>query len=91
MYISCTVPGSPVQNVMISNVIDGDGIAVLITWDPPSVPNGIIRYYRVEFEQVFDPLDHDGSGMDDAVMNVSVVITSGSGDAPTNVTLSDLG
>ena len=81
---------------MISNVIDGDGIAVLMTWDPPNVPNGIIRYYRVEFEQVFDPLDNDGSGMrniplDDAVMNVSVVITSGSSDAPTNVTLSDLG
>ena len=95
VYIFCTVPSSPV-NVMISNVTDGDDIIVLIMWDPPSDPNGIIRYYRIEFERDFDPLDKDGRGkrnipLDDTVMSVFVNITSGNSEAPTNVTLSGLG
>ena len=95
VYIPCTVPSSPV-NVMISNVTDGDDILVLITWDPPSDPNGIIRYYRIEFEQVFDPLDKDGRGkrnilLDDTVMSVFVNITGENSEVPTNVTLSGLG
>ena len=81
---------------MISNVTDDDDIAVFITWDPPSDPNGIIRYYRIEFEQVLDPLDNNGRGkrnipLDNTVMNVFANITSGSSGAPTNVTLSELG
>ena len=93
--IPFTVPSSPV-NVMVSNVTDGDVIAVLITWDPPDDPNGIIRYYRIEFEQGFDPLDNDGRAkrnipLDDTVMNVFVNITSGNSEAPTNATLSGLG
>ena len=95
VYIPCTAPSSPV-NVMISNITDGDVIAVFITWDPPDDPNGIIRYYRIELEQSFDPLDNNSRGkrnipLDDTVMNVFVNITSGSSEAPTNVTLSGLG
>ena len=95
VYILCTAPSSPV-NVMISNVTDGDDIAVLIKWDPPSDPNGIIRYYRIEFEQDFDPLDNDSRAksnisLNDTVMNVFVNSTSGSSEAPTNVTVSGLG
>ena len=95
VYIPCTAPSSPV-NVMVSNVTDGDVIAVLITWDPPSDPNGIIRYYRIVFEQSFDPFDNDGRTkrnipLDDTAMNVFVNITSGSSEAPTNATLSGLG
>ena len=95
VYIPCTAPSSPV-NVMISNVTDVDDIAVLIAWDPPSDPNGIIHYYRIEFEQGFDPLDDDGRAkrnipLDDTVMNVFVNITSGSSEAPTSATLSGLG
>ena len=95
VYIPCTVPSSPV-NVMMSNITDSDDIAVLITWDPPSDPNGVIHYYRIEFEQDFDPLDNDGRAkrnipLDDTVMNVFVNITSGSSEAPTRVTLSGLG
>lgn len=96
MHISCSAPGSPVQNVMVSNVTDGDDIAVFITWDPPSNPNGIIQYYRVEFEQTSDPLGDGSRGkrnvpMDNSVMNVFANITSGSSGAPTNVTLNGLG
>ena len=96
VYISYAAPSVPVQNVMVSNVTDDDDIAVLITWDPPSDPNGIIRYYRVEFQQISDPLDNDGIGkrnipLDNTMMNVFANITSGSTGAPTNITLSGLG
>ena len=95
-YISCTAPTAPVQNVMIFNVTDSDDIAVLIIWDPPSDLNGIIHYYLIEYEQIFDTLDNDDRGkrnipLDDTEMNVFVNSTSGSGKAPTNVTLSGLG
>ena len=97
VYIFCIAPSTPPSNVVISNVTDGDNIAVNITWDPPNDPNGIIRYYRVEFVEASDPLnDDDGLGkrdlpLDNMVMNVFVNITSGSSGAPTSVTLSELG
>ena len=95
VYILCTVPSSLV-NVTIFNVTDGDDIAVFIKWDPPSDPNGVIHYYRIEFEQGLDPLDNDGRAkrnisLNDTVMNVLVNSTSGSSEAPTNVTVSGLG
>ena len=91
-----TAPSDPVQNVAIFNVTDDDGITVSITWDPPTDPNGIIRYYRVEFMQVSDPLDVDGDDprrkrnipLDVIIMNEFVNITDG---RPTNITLSGLG
>ena len=93
-----TAPSDPVQNVAISNVTDDDDIdiAVFITWDPPTDPNGIIRYYRVEFMQVSDPLDVDGNDatrkrnipLDVMIMNEFANITDG---GPTNITLSGLG
>ena len=88
-----TVPSDPVQNVIISNVTDIDDIAVSITWDPPTDPNGIIHYYRVEFMQVSDPLDNGARRkrnipLDAIVMNEFANITDG---GPTNVTLSGLG
>ena len=88
-----TVPSDPVQNVIISNVTDVDDIAVSITWDPPTDPNGIIHYYRVEFMQVSDPLDNGARRkrnipLDAIVMNEFANITDG---GPTNVTLSGLG
>ena len=95
-----TAPSDPVQNVTIFNITDDDDddddIAVSITWDPPTDPNGIIRYYRVEFMQVSDPLDVDGDDtrrkrnipLDVMIMNEFVNITDG---GPTNITLSGLG
>ena len=86
---------------MISNVTDVDDIIVSITWNPPTDPNGVIRYYRVEFMQVLDPLDVDDE--DNGVrrkrnipMNVTIMvefanITDGSTEPPTNITLSGLG
>ena len=95
VHISCIAPSVPVQNVMISNATGGDDIAIVITWDPPSDPNGIIQYYRVEFQQISDPLDNGGRRkrnipLDNTMMNVFANITSGTG-APTNITLSGLG
>ena len=100
IYISSIAPSVPVQNIMISNVTDGDDIAVFIEWDPPTDPNGVIRYYRVQFEQVSDPLDDISSPnegrrkrnipLDVTVMNVFANITDGSDGAPTSITLSGL-
>ena len=94
-------PSDPVQNVMISNVTDVDDITVSITWDPPTDPNGVIRYYRVEFMQVLDPLGVDGEDNGarrkrNIPMNVTIMvefanITDGSTEPPTNITLSGLG
>ena len=100
--IVCTFPAAPndpVQSVTISNVTDVDDIAVSVTWDPPTDPNGIIHYYRIEFMQVSDPLDVDGNDprkkrnipMDIKIMNEFANITDGSIGAPTNITLSGLG
>ena len=96
MYVA---PSGTVQNVMISNITDGGSdIAILIQWDPPVYPNGIIRYYRVEFGQILDPLDVGNDGtrkrnilLDETVMNVFVNITEESDGAPTNVTIGGLG
>ena len=96
MYVA---PSVAVQNVMISNITDdGSDIAVVIGWDPPAYPNGIIRYYRVEFGQISDPLDVGNDGtrkrsilLDETVMNVFANITKDSYGAPTNVTIGGLG
>ena len=92
-------PSVAVENVMISNITDGGGsdIAIVIEWNPPAYPNGIIRYYRVEFRQILDPLDVGSDStrkrnvLDEAVMNVFANITEGNDEAPTNVTISGLG
>ena len=97
-YISIA-PSDSVQNVMISNVTDVDDIAVSITWDPPTDPNGILRYYRVEFMQASDPLYVDGNDdrrkrnipLDVTMINKFVNITDGSSGASANITLSGLG
>ena len=96
MYLA---PSVAVQNVMISNITDGGSdIAIVIEWDPPAFPNGIIRYYRAEFGQISDPLDVGNDFtrkrnilLDETVMNVFANITDGSDGAPTNITISGLG
>ena len=102
IYIFPIAPSDSVQNVMISNVTDVDDIAVSITWDPPTDPNGIIRYYRVEFMQASDPLadtsDPLSGGrrkrnipLDTTVMNEFANITNLGAGPPTSVTLQRLG
>ena len=98
IYIFPIAPSDSVQNVMISNVTDVDDIAVSITWDPPTDPNGVLRYYRVQFMQASDPLDEDGNDrrkrnipLDVTIMNEFVNITDGSAGTPTNVILRGLG
>ena len=70
-------------------------ITVVFTWDPPSHPNGIIRYYRIEFQQLSDGGGSLGrkkrvAPVDTEPIDVFVNIT-GFGEAPTNLTLSNLG
>ena len=90
-----TVPSDPVQNVMVSNVSAdlSDNIAVIVTWDPPSDPNGFIRYYRLEYQQSSDPLSDDRTkrniDLDDIVTTVFVNFT-GVTEAPTDITLRGL-
>ena len=68
---------------------------MVFTWDPPSHPNGIIRYYHIEFQQLSDGGGSLGrkkkvAPVDTKLMNVFANIT-GFGEAPTNWTLSNLG
>ena len=97
VYISCIAPSTPPVNVMISNVTDGDNIAVDITWDPPNDPNGIIRYYRVEFVEALYPLDYGGQGNTNCpplgytVMNMFVNNTPTGIGTATNARLRGLG
>ena len=90
-----TVPSTPVQNIRIVNVTDDPVITVVLMWDPPSHPNGIIRYYRIEFQQLSDGGGNLGRKkrvvpVETELMNVFANIT-GFGEAPTNLTLSNLG
>ena len=97
VYFSCIAPSTPPVNVVIFNVTDGDNIAVDITWGPPNDPNGIIRYYRVEFVEASDPLDNGGPGntycplLGNTVMNMFVNNTPTGIGAATNARLSGLG
>ena len=82
----------------VSNVSD---IAISITWEPPAYPNGIIRYYRVEYVQASDPLADTGNTagrrkrnipLDTiTIMNEFANITDEGVGPRTNVTLSGLG
>ena len=71
-------PSDSVQNVMVSNVTDVDDIAVSIEWDPPTDPNGFIRYYRITFQQTSEVLYGSGG---------SASGTSNSGCPPMNTTI----
>ncbi|XP_065904155.1 cell adhesion molecule DSCAML1-like isoform X2 [Dysidea avara] len=82
-----SIPSDPVQNVVVTNVTD-DTIAVMISWDPPSDPNGFIRYYRVEFQLILDGGCGDDPS-DSEVMN-SFANFSGTSEPPTMVTLTGL-
>ena len=95
------MPSDPVQNVMVSNVTDVDDIAVSITWDPPTDPNGLIHYYRVQYVQASDPFANT-SGTDGrrkrmipldtiTVLNEFANITDEGAGPLTSITLSRLG
>ena len=97
IIVLCTVPSDPVQNVVISNVIDDVEIAVSITWNPPTDPNGVLTSYRVQYLQISDPLDSPppvfkrNIPLDTTVMNEIVNLNDESAGAPINITLSGLG
>ena len=92
-YCILTAPDTPVQNIMIQNLTDAV-ISVVFTWDPPSDPNGFIRYYRVEYQEISDG---SGGGRRKRVMPLSTepmnefANFTGPGEAPTNITLDMLG
>ena len=91
-YLVFTVPATPVQNIRIVNDTNDPVISVVFTWDPPSDPNGIIRYYRVEFQQIAGGLGRRKrvAALDNEIMNEFANFTA-SGEAPTNITLTNLG
>ena len=43
--VTSVVPSTPV-NVL---AVVADNTSLLLMWDPPTIPNGIILYYRVEY------------------------------------------
>ena len=98
-----TAPSDPVQNVMVSNITSTEvnNISVFITWDPPTDPNGIIRYYRVQYIQASDPLANTGFtggrkkrniALDTTtILNEIVNITDGGVGPRTSITLRELG
>ena len=86
---SVLVPSDSVQNVAVTNVTD-DTIAVMISWDPPSDPNGFILYYRVEFQLILD----GGCGdvpSDSKLMNNFANFSEASEATPTVIILDGLG
>ena len=91
MYCIFTVPGTPVQNIRIVNDTDDPVISVVFTWDLPSDPNGIIRYYRVEFQQIADGSGGQGRRKRVAALDTQPIDAfanfTGSGKAPTNITV----
>ena len=102
IYILPIAPSDSVQNVMISNVTNVDDIAVSITWDPPTDPNGVIRYYRVVFQQTsemsYGIASGSGSGTDNSgcpPINTTImeerVLRNGTTEVTTMITLRGLG
>ena len=74
----------------VTNVTD-DIIAVMISWDPPSDPNGFIQYYRVEFQLIPD----NSSGCEVAPLASRVINRfsnfSGTSEAHPSLLLDELG
>jgi len=75
---------------MVTNVTD-DIIAVMLSWDPPSNPNGFIQYYRVEYQLILD----NSSGCEVTSLASEVMNKfsnfSGTTEAPTSLILDELG
>ena len=86
---------------MASNVTSVDDIAISIEWDPPTDPNGFIRYYRIAFQQTSEMLYGSGgsaSGTDNSgcpPINTTIVeervLFNGTTEAPTMIILNGLG
>ena len=88
MFYTALVPSDSVQDVVVTNVTD-DTVAVMISWDPPSDPNGLISYYRLEFQLILDGGCGDDPS-DSEVMN-NFANCSGTSEPPTMIILDELG
>ena len=94
-----TAPSGPVENVMASNDTDNDTIAVTISWNPPMTPNGILRNYRVTFQQTAEMTYDVGSTSDSNIgcppintTNMEEILSGSETMGPlTMITLDDLG
>ena len=73
----CTAPSAPL-NVTAYN---HSSTSIMVTWQPPMTPNGIVRFYRVEYASTTDDVDQEFSGSTNDVVkeiittNTSVIIT----------------
>ena len=76
--------------MIVTNVTD-DIIAVMLSWDSPSNPNGFIQYYRVEYQLIPD----NSSGCEVTPLASEVMDKfsnfSGTTEAPTSLILDELG
>ena len=71
---------------MVSNVTDIDDIAVSIIWDPPTDPNGIIQYYRIQYVQASDPLADTGGTDGRRKRNIPLDTTTVLNELAANIT-----
>ena len=85
---------------MASNDTDNDTIAVVISWDPPACPNGLIRYYRIIFQQTLELFYSSGFGSRDdnigcPLLNITIIekriLYNGTTEPSTMIMLDDLG
>ena len=76
--IFCSPAPSAPTNVTAHNV---SSMSVMVTWEPPITPNGIVRFYRVEYPSITDVVDqtfsgNSGDGINEIfTTNTSVIIT----------------
>ena len=48
MYVCCILVPTRPENVSAS-IVNSTSVTVEVTWDPPSITNGIIRYYTIVY------------------------------------------
>ena len=71
-YCHSPVPSAPSAplNVTAHNI---SSTSIMVTWEPPMMPNGIIRLYHIEVTKIGDD---DGSEFPSLVVNVTGTETS---------------
>ena len=76
-YFYFPAPSSPL-NVTAHSL---SSTSIMVTWQPPMIPNGIVRFYRVEYPSTTDDVDQQFNDSTDGIINeifttnTSVIIT----------------
>ena len=64
-YPYYTAPSAPL-NVTAFNL---SSTSIMVTWQPPMTPNGIVEFYRVEFTSTTNYVDQEFSGSSDDIVD----------------------